>query len=83
MQAKLTLKLDENTVIQAKKYASQTHQSLSSIVEGYFRTLASRIRGKQDSPTPIVDSLAGSIKGSRNRDIRTEYTNYLEKKYSR
>lgn len=83
MQAKLTLKLDESTIIQAKKYASQTHQSLSSIVEGYFRTLASRIRGKQDSPTPIVDSLAGSIKGFRGRDTQREYTDYLEKKYNR
>lgn len=83
MQAKLTLKLDKRVIIQAKKYASHTQQSLSSIVEGYFRTLASRSGGKKESPTPIVDSLAGAIKGSRNRDIHREYTEYLERKYRR
>ena len=81
MQAKLTLKLDGNAVNQAKKYAFRTHQSLSSIVEGYFKSLTADTRKSPEVSTPIVDSLTGSIKGPRNRDLKTEYTAYLEKKY--
>ena len=83
MQAKLTLKLDENAVVRAQKYAVSTHQSLSSIVEGYFMSLTHRAVGVARKPTPIVNALAGSIKGSRDRQTSDEYTEYLEGKYSR
>jgi hypothetical protein len=83
MQAKLTLKLDENAVVGAKKYAVSTHQSLSSIVEGYFMSLAHRATGVTRKPTPIVNALSGSIKGSRDRHLSDEYTEYLQGKYNR
>ncbi|MBD3345290.1 MAG: hypothetical protein GF401_09535 [Chitinivibrionales bacterium] len=81
MQAKLTLKLDQNTINSAKEYAQHTHQSLSSIVENFFKTLTKKQRKDPENPAPIVSSLSGAIKGPRNRDIKKEYLHYLEKKY--
>lgn len=82
MQAKLTLKLDETTVGRAKKYALSTNQSLSAMVEGYFKSLSQNVTTPPRKPTPIVNRLSGSVKVSRNRNLSNEYTEYLERKYT-
>jgi hypothetical protein len=83
MQTKLTLKLNKDAIASAKRYAARSRQSLSSIVEGYFRSLPRREQNESLKRTPIVNSLSGMIKGPRERDTKAEYSQYLERKYKR
>ena len=81
MESKLTLRLGEGLIDQAKKLAKRNGTSISKMVAGYFHSLASRLRSKRmDKPlTPLVASLRGSL---RNRYLqRKDYRRYLEQKY--
>ena len=83
MDTKLTLKLDQEVIEQAKTYARQQHQSLSALVEQYFRVLV----GREEEPelpdiSPTVQQLSGILDPVETGQIREEYTNYLERKYS-
>lgn len=82
MQTKLTLKMEDSVIRSAKRYARANRRSLSKIVEGYFRTVARDKSNIQESLPPIVSSLAGILKGSKSRDLKAEYADYLKKKYS-
>lgn len=82
MNAKLTLKLDKAVIKQAKVYAQKKQQSLSALVEDYFRFLLDR---EQESSipdiSPTVQELSGIIQLDDDIDLHEEYTNYLLKKY--
>jgi hypothetical protein len=82
MNAKLTLKLQKNTVQKAKVYAHKHHQSLSKMVENYFEAVTT---GEDGIPTekdhPIVKELKGIASSLRNMNFKKEYADYLEKKY--
>ena len=79
MNTKLTLKLDAHTIHRAKQYARKNSQTLSGLVETYFKRItASRTDNGKKLP-PIVRKLSGVL-----RNIPTEkngYIAYLEKKY--
>jgi hypothetical protein len=78
MQAKLTLRLDEDLITQAKRYARDTGKSLSQIVADYFRLLSAEAQRK-DSLPPVVQSLKGCL---RDASVDEEdYRRYLEEKY--
>lgn len=82
MQTKLTLKLEANVIRSAKRYARSNRRSLSKLVERYFRHLA---HNKERPPlrlTPIVSSLSGILKHTKDQDSKSDYSNYLTKKYS-
>ena len=83
MDTKLTLKLDEDVIKQAKAYARQKHQSLSALVEQYFRFLVGR-EEESEMPdiSPTVQQLSGILKPVETHQVREEYTDYLERKYS-
>lgn len=81
MNTKLTLKLDQEAIEQAKRYAERRGLSLSRVVESYFLRLAEAEEPKEKL-AGVVAELAGALAGSEIGDAREEYTEYLQKKYS-
>ncbi len=82
METKLTLKLNKEIIEQAKIYAQSKQQSLSALVEAYFRFLLD-CEQEPSAPeiSPTVQELSGIIQLDEDRDIRDEYTTYLLNKY--
>ena len=60
MEAKLTLKLDKATIDSAKQYAKKHKNSLSRMVENYFRNLSSE-HIYQMKHSSVVESLTGIL----------------------
>ena len=79
MQTKLTLRLEDQLIEQAKSYAAQAGKSVSQIVADYFRLLASKKIKTSLPSTPITQSLRGLLRES-NLDEK-DYKRYLEGKY--
>jgi hypothetical protein len=79
MQTKLTLRLDEELIAEAKSYAGRVGKSVSQIVADYFRVLAAEKRGGEPSSAPITESLHGLLKGAGVDE--EDYRRYLEKKH--
>ena len=83
MDTKLTLKLDQKVIEQAKVYARQKHQSLSALVEQYFRFLV--VREAEPEPpeiSPTIQQLSGILDPVETDQAREEYIDYLERKYT-
>lgn len=80
MDAKLTL--DQDIIEQVKMYAQQTQQSLSALVERYFRYLLDQEQPHTPSNiSPIVKELSGIIHLEQDDDFGEGYTTYLLEKY--
>jgi Family of unknown function (DUF6364) len=79
MQTKLTLRLEEQLIEQAKIYAAQAGKSVSQIVAEYFKLLTSQKNRANVPSTPITQSLRGLLRES-NLDEK-DYKKYLEKKH--
>jgi len=66
MQTKLTLRLDEDLIEDAKTYAARHGRSLSQLVADYFAALAGRqqspIPESDAPPSPLTDSLVGLLR---------------------
>ena len=77
MQTKLTLRLEDSLIQQAKDYAKQHDKSLSQVVADYFQMLTQQ-SGKSGI-YPITKSLIG-ILDSNNID-ENDYKKHLEEKY--
>jgi hypothetical protein len=60
METKLTLKMNQSVICQAKKYAEDNHKSLSRIVEDFFRSLSHKSGMPQNYP-PLIEQLTGVI----------------------
>ncbi len=80
MDTKLTLKLNEIVIEQAKQYAKDNNISLSRMIESYLRAITIREKNKIKI-SPLVDSLTGVIELEK-MDYRKDYTDFLSKKYS-
>jgi hypothetical protein len=79
MQTKLTLRLEDHLIEQAKSYAAQAGKSVSQIVSDYFKLLTSQ-KTKVSSPTPpITQSLRGILRDSKLDE--KDFKRYLEEKY--
>lgn len=78
MQTKLTLRLDEELIEQAKTYAAHSGKSVSQIVADYFRVIAAS-PPTASSPPPITKSLRGLLKNSGLDE--DDYKKHLEKKH--
>lgn len=80
MDTKLTLKLNQQIIEKAKKYASFNNTSLSDLIENYLDKLTSE---KENSITisPLVKSLSGVISLPKKHNEREEYADYLSDKY--
>ena len=79
MHTKLTLRLDDRLIAQAKDYARDTGKSLSQIVAEYFSAITSRERS-DSTATPTVAALRGVLKGADLRG-RRDYRAHLEDKH--
>ena len=77
MQTKLTLRLEESLIQQAKRYAKQHDKSLSQVVSDYFKALTRK--GEEVEAPPITRSLIGVLEGSHVEV--DDYKKHLEKKY--
>ncbi len=78
MQTKLTLRLEEDLINQAKKYAAIEGKSVSKIVADYFSLLVQNNQTTDSDLPPVTRSLIGILSSSINEE---DYRQYLEKKY--
>jgi argininosuccinate synthase len=81
MTTKLTLRLDDKLIAQAKKTARAKGVSLSRIVEDYFRSLVAR-KEKETPESPVLTEISGVLSSSAvSKKFRAEYRKHLEEKY--
>lgn len=78
MQTKLTLRMDQELIRKAKKYAEETGTSVSKMVAEYFDHLSDFEAEEEDLP-PVLKRLSGVL--GRQEINEDEYYEYLEKKY--
>lgn len=80
METKLTLKVKQTVIRQAKKYAQKRKTSLSKLVENYLQKITStKGEAGPEQITPLVKSLSGILKDSGN--LKESYADFLTKKY--
>lgn len=79
MQTKLTLRLEDQLIEQAKSYAAQAGKSVSQIVAEYFTLLTSKKSASSTPSTPITQSLRGLLRESKLDE--KDYKKYLEGKH--
>ena len=80
MDTKLTIKLDEEVITRAKKYARNRRTSLSKMIESYLDSVT-RPDSEDFEITPLVKSLSGTVTVSEDFDYKKERADYLIKKY--
>jgi hypothetical protein len=80
MDTKLTLKLNQDVIGKAKRYAKAKETSLSDLVENYLQKLTEDKKSNK-TITPLVKSLSGVIKLPEDYNDKKDYTDYLTKKY--
>jgi hypothetical protein len=82
MSTKLTLTIDKEVIEIAKKYAKEKGQSLSEMVENYFKFVAGNHTKSKEKPlSPRVRKLRGIIKTNDHFDYKKILTEELSKKY--
>ena len=82
MNTKLTLTIEKEVIEIAKKYAKENDQSLSEIVENYFKFVTvERVKSKEKPLSPRVRKLRGILKTDENFDYKQILTEELSKKY--
>lgn len=82
MNTKLTLRLDDSLIANAKDYAAQEGRSVSELVAAYFSALGKQSHHgnltARSRPTK-TDQLVGALAGSRLDE--KDYKKHLETKY--
>lgn len=81
MDTKLTLKLDNSVIEQAKTYAKKKNTSLSKLIESYLGLLVDPQNIQE--VTPLVKSLSGVIDLPKNFDYKKDYKKHLSNKYAK
>lgn len=81
MDVKLTLKLDNSIIEQAKNYAKKKNTSLSKLIESYLGLLVEP--NDTEEVTPLVKSLSGVVNLPKNFDYKKDYKKHLLNKYSK
>ncbi|MBI4764314.1 MAG: hypothetical protein HY787_06895 [Deltaproteobacteria bacterium] len=77
MNKKLTLLLDEAVINQAKEYAEDHQETLSGMVEKYFKYLTAKTSTKQRLKIPKdIETLVGIIKIPDDLDVKKDYRRY-------
>jgi hypothetical protein len=79
MQTKLTLRLEEQLIDQAKRYAADVGKSLSQVVADYFKFIATDKVEHPPASAPITQSLRGLLRNSTLDE--NDYKKYLEEKH--
>jgi hypothetical protein len=79
MNAKLTLRLDDELIRKAKSHAKRLGKPVSQIVEEYFAVLTASPPRSRPELTPRVRRLKGVLRGA---DVDEDaYRRHLEDKY--
>jgi hypothetical protein len=81
MDTKLTLKLNQEIIEKAKKYASEKKLSLSRLIENYLSSLTSDKMDNEMQISPFVKSLSSGIKLPADYDYKKDRADYLQNKY--
>lgn len=82
MNTKLTLTIEKEIIEVAKKYAQDKGQSLSEIVENYFKLITvNRREIKPEQLSPRIQRLRGIIKTSEKLNHQQIVAEELSKKY--
>ena len=81
MDTKLTLKLDNSIIEQAKIYAKKKNTSLSKLIESYLDLLVDPENNQV--VTPLVKSLSGVLDLPKNFDYKKDYKKNLLNKYTK
>ena len=82
MNTKLTLTLEKEVIEIAKVYAKEKGQSLSEMVENYFKLVTKdRRKIKPKELSPRIRRLRGIIKVTEKIDDKKTLTEELSKKY--
>lgn len=79
MQTKLTLRLEDQLIEQAKTYAARAGKSVSQIVADYFKLLASEKTGPVSPSATVTQSLRGLLREAKLDE--KDYRKYLEDKH--
>ncbi|HZJ20133.1 MAG TPA: DUF6364 family protein [Pricia sp.] len=82
MSKKLTLTLEKEVIAMAKDFAKEQGQSLSELVENYFKLLTKD--NESDNPvelSPKVKSLKGVLKVGKDFDYKKVLEEEILKKY--
>ncbi|WP_316785752.1 DUF6364 family protein [Pedobacter frigiditerrae] len=83
MDSKLTLKLNENIIERAKKYASNKNLSLSRLIENYLDSLT-REQSDDFEISPFVKSISSGKSipvEAEYKKLREEYVDSLDTKH--
>ena len=81
MSTKLTLRLDENLIKDAKKIAKSKGVSLSKMISNYFKSIS--IHQKQEViESPILSEITGILSSkANNKKLLKSYKKHVEEKY--
>lgn len=79
MKSKLTLRLDERLIKNAKKHAKSKNTSVSQLVANYFKAIDNQKVEVETNYSPITASLIGVLEGKSVTE--KDYKSYLEKKH--
>ena len=80
MDTKLTLKLEQKIIENAKNYARSHQTSLSKLIENYLQKITNDHQEKEKI-TPLVKSLSGILELPEDYDHKKGYQEFLSKKY--
>jgi len=81
--AKLTLKLNTDSISRAKVFSAENGVSLSSMVEKFFDglTLQKKDKSGEFKYSSLVSELSGIISVPEDYDCKADYLEHLESKY--
>ena len=79
MNTKLTLRVDSDLIIKAKRLARKRGKSLSRLVSDYLKFATSNDKSDEISLTPNVKALYGSL--SESTVTEKDYKKHLEDKH--
>lgn len=83
MNTKVTLTIEKEVIEIAKEYAKEKGQSLSEMVENYFKIIASnRKKTKINQLSPRVSKLRGILKVNEDFDSKKILSDELSRKRS-
>ena len=84
MNKKLTLTIEEEVIDVAKSYAKEKGQSLSELVENYFKLLThKKIDLNPSQLSPRIQRLRGILKLEEDFDYKNALEEELNKKYGK
>ncbi len=83
MNTKLTLNIEQELIKTAKRYARERQQSLSSLVQNFFKVLELEDKKEDEIKiSPELNELSGIIKLDNDYDYKEDYKNHIMEKYS-